>query len=93
MVLDPGAARFARVLCVHNRKLLHRLGTPWAPLGRVDISTDVPGHSWTLDAVGASLGHSPWGGPWGLSLSVPAELPACLFLGFFPLGKLPYGPA
>lgn len=65
MVLDPGAAGFARVLCVRNRKLLHWLGTPRAPLGRVDVSTDVPGHSQTLDPVGASLGRSPWVGAVG----------------------------
>ena len=56
VVLDPGAARFTRVLCVHIRKLLPRLGMPRVPLGRVDISQTCRGAS----------GHSTrWGPAWG----------------------------
>ena len=86
---EAGAAGFTCMPCVRDRKLLHPRGAPRAPLGRGGLSQTLDGVS--LEAVGASLGRSPLGE--GVSLSTPAELPACLLSGSFPLGKLPYSPA
>lgn len=77
--------------CVHDWKLLHQPGAPQAPLGPGEISLDMTGLSRTLDgvsleAVGASLGRSPWEGCH--APSPPSSQPV-FSRGPFPLGSFP----